>query len=201
MKRKLDVMLIATFITTLFYSASYPFINKVIISNVSETFIALSQIINCISVVFFAFIWNKFSHKLFKFYPAFCIFETLLSIMSTLVAVTTGNILAYYIMDTLIFAIVTRNICCGGIKLRSLRYNTEIAREHFDNNNLSSNAIATIIGSAIAMILKLDFIPMLWIATVGNAVDNIFYIFIYRNCKKELNSEKEQDNDRCNQYI
>jgi hypothetical protein len=184
MKRKLDGMLLATFITTLFYSASYPFINKVIISNVSETFIALSQIINCISVVFFGFIWNKFSHKLFKFYPAFCIFETLLSIMSTLVAVTTGNILAYYIMDTLIFAIVTRNICCGGVKLRTLRYNTEAARECFDNNNNSANAIATIIGSAIAIVLKLDFITMLWIATIGNAIDNIFYIVIYIKTKK-----------------
>ena len=186
MKRKLDGMLFATFITTLFYSASYPFINKVIISNVSEAVIALSQIINCISIVFFGFIWNKFSHKLFKFYPVFCVLEMLLSISSTILVITTGNIFAYYIMDTLIFAIVTRNICCGGVKLRALRYNTETAREHFDNNNLSANAIATIVGSIVAMILKLDFISMLWVATVGNAVDNIFYIFIYRNCTKEV---------------
>lgn len=186
MKRKLDGMLLATFITTLFYSASYPFIHKVIISNVSETVIALNQIINCISIVFFGSVWNKFSHKLFKFYPVFCVFETLLSVISTLVAVTTDNILAYYIMDTLIFAIVTRNICCGGVKLRALRYNTEIARECFDNNDNSASAIATIIGSLIAVVLKLDFISMLWVATVGNAVDNIFYIFIYRNCKKEM---------------
>jgi hypothetical protein len=186
MKRKLDGMLLATFISTLFYSASYPFIHKVIISNISEDIIALSQIINCISIVFFGFVWNKLSRKLFKFYPMFCILETFLSVSSTVVAVTTDNILAYYIMDTLIFAIVTRNIICGGNKLRALRYNTETAREHFDNNNLSANATATIVGSIVAMILKLDFISMLWVATVGNAVDNIFYIFIYRSCKKEM---------------
>jgi len=185
MKRKLDGMLLATFITTLFYSASYPFIHKVIISNVSETVIALSQIINCISIVFFGSVWNKLSHKLFKFYPTFCILETLLSVSSTVVAVTTDNILAYYIMDTLIFAIVTRNICCGGVKLRALRYSTETAREHFDNSDNSASAVATIIGSVLAMILKLDFISMLWVATVGNAVDNIFYIYIYKNQMKK----------------
>lgn len=185
MKRKLDGMLLATFITTLFYSASYPYIHKVIISNVSETVIALSQIINCVSIVFFGLMWNRYSQKLFKFYSAFCIFETLLSITSTVIAVITGNIFAYYVIDTLIFAIVTRNICCGGVKLRALRYSTETAREHFDNSDNSASAVATIIGSVLAMILKLDFIPMLWIATVGNAVDNIFYIAIY-------NKEREQ---------
>lgn len=185
MKRKLDGMLLATFITTLFYSASYPYIHKVIISNVSETVIALSQIINCISIVFFGSIWNKYSQKLFKFYPTFCILETLLSISSTVIAVITGNILAYYVIDTLIFAIVTRNICCGGVKLRALRYNTEMAREHFDNSNNSASAVATIIGSVIAMILELDFIPMLWVATVGNAADNIFYIAIYKKTKEQ----------------
>ena len=185
MKRKLDGMLLATFITTLFYSASYPYIHKVIISNVSETVIALSQIINCVSIVFFGLIWNRYSQKLFKFYSVFCVLETLLSISSTVYAVMTGNILAYYVVDTLIFAIVTRNICCGGVKLRALRYNTETAREHFDNSDNSASAIATIIGSLIAVVLKLDFIKMLWIATVGNAVDNIFYIAIYRKQMKE----------------
>lgn len=194
MKRKLDVMLLATFITTLFYSASYPFIHKVIISDVSENVIALSQIINCVSIVFFGAVWNRYSQKLFELYPTFCILETLLSISSTVIAVTTGNILAYYVIDTLIFAIVTRNICCGGVKLRAMRYNTETDREHFDNSNNSANATATIIGSFFAMVLKLDFTPMLWIATVGNAVDNIFYIVLYRQAiAHELSCKQRRD--------
>ena len=93
--------------------------------------------------------------------------------------------MSYYIIDTLIFSIVTRNICCGGVKLRAIRYNSEIEREHFDNNNNSVSAIATILGSVIAMILDLDFVTMLWIATFGNAIDNIFYIFIFKNTYKK----------------
>jgi hypothetical protein len=115
----------------------------------------------------------------------FCILETALGICSTIWAVTTHNIMAYYLIDTLIFAIVTRNICCGGVKLRAIRYNTEENREHFDNNNNSASAIATIIGSVIAMILDLDFSVMLWLATLGNAIDNIFYIFIFKNTQSK----------------
>ena len=183
MKKKIDSMLLATFLTTVFYSSTYPYIHKEIMANVSDSVIALNQIINCLSVVILGSLWNKKSDKLFKYYPTFCICETILSIGSTIWAVVTHNIMAYYIIDTLIFSIVTRNICCGGVKLKAIRYNTEVEREHFDNNNNSASAIATIIGSVIAMMLDLDFSIMLWLATLGNAIDNIFYIFIYYEYK------------------
>lgn len=183
MRYKIDGMLLATLITTLFYSATHPYVHKEIVSNVSESIIALNQIINCVSIIGLGTLWNKKSDKLFQFYPIFCIIETILGVFSTIWATITHDILAYYIIDTLIFAIVTRNICCGGVKLRAIRYKTESAREHFDNNNNSANAIATIIGSILAIILELDFVTMLWLATVGNAVDNVFYIVIYKKTK------------------
>lgn len=189
-KRKLDGMLVATFLTTIFYSTTYPFIHKLIMESVSDNIVALNQIINCLSIVVLGSLWNKKSEKLFKCYPAFCVGETILGVCSTIWATTTGNIMAYYMIDTLIFAIVTRNICCGGVKLRAIRYNTEEDREHFDNNNNSSSAIATIIGSVIAMMLNLDFATMLWLATLGNAIDNIFYIFIYKSTQSKREVSK-----------
>lgn len=189
-KRKIDGMLLATFLTTIFYSSTYPYIHKEVMANVSDSLIALSQIINCLSVVILGSLWNKKSDKLFKYYPVFCVGETVLSICSTIWAITTHNIIAYYMIDTLIFAIVTRNICCGGVKLRAIRYNTEEDREHFDNNNNSASAIATILGSIIAMILDLDFTIMLWLATLGNAIDNVFYIFVYKSTQSKREVSK-----------
>ena len=190
--KRLDGMLIATFLTTIFYSATYPYIHKEIMANVSDSVISLSQIINCLSIVILGSLWNKKSDKLFKYYPIFCIGETILSMCSTIWAVSTHNIMAYYIIDTLIFSIVTRNICCGGVKLRAIRYNSETEREHFDNNNNSASAIATIIGSIIAIILDLNFSFMLWLATLGNAIDNIFYIFIYKNTQKKTSTSLKE---------
>ena len=189
--KKFDAMLAATFISTIFYSCTYPFIHKEIVSTVSETVIALNQIINCISIVLFGGLWNVFSDKLFRFYPAFCVGETVLGVASTIWAAATQNLVAYYILDTLIFSVVTRNIICGGTKLRAMRYKTETAREKFDNDNNSANAIATIIGSILAVVLKLDFISMLWIATLGGAVDNLFYIAIYKKQIKEKKGRKQ----------
>ena len=157
----------------------------------TDNFIALNQIINCISVVIFGWLWNKKSEKLFNFYPVFCVLETTLGIMTTAYAIITHNIIAYYLLDTFVFAIVTRNICCGGVKLRAIRYNSEEKREHFDNNNNSASSIATIIGSIIAMFLNLDFAIMLCIATFGNAIDNIFYIFIFLKTKNIRRSQNE----------
>lgn len=195
--RKMDGMLVATFLTMLFYAATYPYIHKQIMMVASDGLIAVNQIINCCSIVFFGTVWNKWSGRLFKYYPLICVAETLLGICSTAFAIYTENIAAYYIIDTLIFAVVTRNICCGGVKLRAIRYKTEDAREHFDNNNNSASAIATIIGSLISMALGLSFEVMLCIATFGNAIDNIFYIFIYRNTvrkEKRYGSFKSKGN-------
>lgn len=182
--RKCDGMLVATFVTTLFYAATYPYIHKEIMMIASDALIAVNQIINCLSIVVFGSLWNKHSDKLFRFYPFFCVFETALGIGSTIFAICSHDVAAYYIVDTLIFAVVTRNICCGGVKLRAIRYTTEAARERFDNNNNSAAAVATILGSLLAMLLHLDFNVMLCIATVGNAVDNGFYIVIYKHQKR-----------------
>lgn len=176
---RVDAMLVATFLTTIFYSATYPYIHRAIMQVASSPIIALNQIINCISIVFFGWIWNHRSDSLFHLYPAYCIMETALGVCSTLYAIMTGNIIAYYIIDTVLFAVITRNIICGGIKLKAIRYATEEMREQFDNNNNSAAAVATIIGSLIAISLNLEFPIMLCIATFGNAIDNIFYICIY----------------------
>lgn len=184
-----DGMLMATFLTTIFYSSTYPYIHKEVMMVASDSLIALNQIINCISIIICGWIWNNKSEKLFGFYPGYCVLETILGIITTIYAMITGNIIAYYLLDTIVFAVVTRNICCGGVKLRAIRYNTEEKREHFDNNNNSVSSLATILGSIIAMFLNLDFKIMLCLATFGNMIDNLFYIFIFYHTNKLKNNQ------------
>ena len=186
---KFDGMLAATFLTTIFYSATYPYIHREIMRAASSSVIALVQIMNGLSVVLFGWLWNRKSDTLFRFYPIYCVMETLLGVCTTAYAITTGNIVPYYLIDCAFFALITRNIICGGVKLRAIRYATEAAREHFDNNNNSAAAVATIIGSLIAMRLDLNFPAMLCVATFGNAIDNAFYIGIYLSSRKKWNRD------------
>lgn len=185
MKQKPDAMLMATFFATCFYSATYPYIHKEIMQNMTENAVACNQIANCISIILFSSLWNKYSDKLFRCYPVFCILECMIGIFtSAWLTMHPDHILIYYVLDTLLCCLITRNIICGGVKLQSIRYPTEQQREHFDNSNNSAYALATIIGSMIAVFLNLDFISMIWIATIGNMIDNIFYIRIFLNSQK-----------------
>ena len=118
MKIKLDSMLLGALFATIFYSASYPCIHKVIMENVSNKLIALSQITNCLSIVFFGFVWNR-QKILFRYFSVFCFCEIILTFSLTIYVITTNDIRAYYIADTLIFAIVSRNIICGSNKLKA----------------------------------------------------------------------------------
>ena len=102
MKIKLDGMLLGALFATIFYSASYPCIHKVIMENVSDKLIALSQITNCLSIVFFGFIWNR-QKILFRYFPIFCFCEIISTFSLTIYVINTNDIRAYYIADTLIF--------------------------------------------------------------------------------------------------
>ena len=176
--KKVDNILAVNFITNIFYTATYPYIYKVLYTNVSERLIALTTIISCLSIIIFSTVWNKYGDKLYRFFPLFCIGEFVMSILLTLYLLNTYSYSSYYLYDTFSMAIITRQILCGMNRLKRLRY-TDKDREIFDNRNSAWCSAGTIIGSLIAMILNLDFVVMLWIATFGNAVDNLSYIRIY----------------------
>lgn len=156
----------------------------------TEPLVALLQIIDCFSILIFSYIWNKKTDKMFKYYREYCVIETIVTILATTYCLLSGNIVSYYILNGVIFSLITRQIICGGIKLRAQRYNTEDKRTNYDNKNNMASSAATIIGSLLAIVLKLDFSIMLIISTIGNVIDNIFYIIIYTKQIKQNKEEK-----------
>lgn len=184
-KFKIDAMIMATLLSTLFYSATYPRIHQIVVSNVSSELISISQIVNCLGIIFSCQMWNKKSDRLYNKYVIFCVLEPIAIVASTTIAIVTENITAYYIIDMLSYAVITNNVIRGAVKLKTLRYKDPKHREVFDNNSATVSSVATIIGSVISIILDLNFEVMLIIATIGNMVDNIFYIVIYLNGKKK----------------
>ena len=139
----------------------------------------------CFNYLCKTFYFVRILYYILLYYRQYCVLETLATIFCTILCINTNNIIVYYILDTLFFCLITRNIICGIIKLTANRYKDEKERVIFDNNNNIAASVATIIGSLIAMILKLDFNIMLIIATIGNAIDNIFYIVIYTKQKRK----------------
>lgn len=177
--KKLDMAIVCTFITMMLNSATYPAIHREMMAVVSDNLIAVSQIADCVSVIIFGWVWNRWGAKLYKFYPTFCILEAFTTVVTTTYVVTTHHIVSYYIIDMVFFSFISRQTICGDIKLKAIRYPTEETRTAFENNNNSIYAVAVIVGSTVAMKLELDFNIMIIIATIGNIVGDMIYIYIY----------------------
>ena len=178
-KWKLDGMLVAACLTTIFYSATYPRIYQEVMRNLSADWIALQRIIICGSTVLFTSIWLRQSKRLFPLFPWLCVLEAVCTIGVAVWVTTGGSVASYYFLDTMVFALITRNLSCAGARLRALRYTTQSSREGFDNKQDAVMAVATITGSVLAIILDFDFTSLIWLATVGNIVDNVIYIGVY----------------------
>ena len=58
-------------------------------------------------------------------------------------------------------------------------------REKYDNNANTISSLATLIGSAVAIVLKPDINVLFVFALVGNVTDNFFYLYIYDKIIKE----------------
>lgn len=172
----MDKLLIANFLSNLFYSMAYPTVHFKLISEVGQKMISVNEIAICIAGIFIPIMWNKKSEKLYKTYGFLCNLETVLYIIICIMFLTSFiTTKAYYILDTAFFCLVTKNIISGGNKLRAKRYNTEKDREQYDNNSqLVSNA-SSLIGFIISLVININVNIGFMLLTIGICVDNIFY--------------------------
>lgn len=180
-----DKMVQATFWFNLLYSASFPSVHIWLMREVTEKMLSFNSMFVCVATIVFNIVWNKYSDKLYKFFPALCIVETgiytILHIMAILGIVSSS---VYYVIDTMVIALVTRNMICGGNKLRSIAY-TNNRREKYDNTIMIANSIATLLGGFVALISYMQIHVALIVLQVALVVDNIFYILAYYDMKRK----------------
>ncbi|MDE7422312.1 MAG: hypothetical protein K2N51_01225 [Lachnospiraceae bacterium] len=125
-------------------------------------------------------LWNKYSDKLYKTFPKFMFTESLLYLILHLCVIAgLANAVTYYIVDTVLFCLITKNMICGGNKLRSLVYKDE-EREKYDNIVPIASAISTLIGAGIAFLIGIPIKIAFVLSWMGITVDNIFYYIAYK---------------------
>lgn len=181
------LMLLANFLSTLFYSTSYPYIYAETLKVVSRPYISFENIMGCISVAIFGIIWNKYGDKLFKFYDKIVAAEIVADFILFAHVIKTGDLKFYFLFNIFIYAFITRNMACGGVKMRALVHPDSKLRERYDNNNNTANSLATLIGAITALCYQFDIKLLFIFAFIGNIIDNIFYLYIYRRVKNNVN--------------
>ena len=173
-------MLFSNFISTLFYSASYPYIYAEIMKVINRKYISFEQIISCIGIVVFGSLWNRYGDKLFQHYTKFILLEIAADAFLFTDVLIRHDLKFYFLLNVIIYAIITKNLSCGGIKMRAKVNPTEELRERYDNNSNSIFAVATIAGTIIAAALGASLDVLFVLALIGNTVDNFFYLYIYK---------------------
>ena len=185
MKRLSNLMLLSNLICTLFYATSYPYIYAETVKIVPHYFISLEQIMLCLGTIFFCRLWNKYSDKLFKYYKTFLLLEILADLILFADVLLRNNLSFYFLLNVIIASTITKNLSCGGVKMRAMVNPSEREREQFDNNSNIVNAIATLVGASVAMIFNIDLRRLFILAFIGNASDNFFYLYIYKVVNKD----------------
>jgi hypothetical protein len=60
---------------------------------------------------------------------------------------------------------------------------TEKEREQYDYNSNIVCSLATLIGAGVAIAFVFDLRLLFVLAFVGNVIDNVFYLYIYKKIK------------------
>lgn len=182
-QRLSNLMLMSIFICNLFYSASYPYIYATTIKAVSKGYISFEQIATCIGMIIFNTLWNKKGDKIFRYYDKIIVIEIIADTILFAHVLTTGNLKFYFVFNIIIYAVITRCMCCGGVKMRALIHPDDKTREKYDNNSSTINAISTLLGVTISTVFNFDINTLFVFALIGNMFDNILFYYIFKKIK------------------
>lgn len=191
MKKLSNLMLLSSFLSTVFYSMSYPYIYAETVKAVTRPYLTFEQVISCLGVVLFSVLWNKYGELLFSHYRKIVILEIIADTILFADVLIREDLKFFFVFNILIYSVITRNMCCGGIKMRARVNGSEKARERYDNNLNTLESIATIIGAVLSIILSPSLRHLFILALIGGVIDNFFYLYIYG----KLNSTKEENYD------
>lgn len=187
------LMLVAAFFSDLFYAMSYPYIYAETIKVVPKPYITLEQLLACIGTIIFCKLWNKYSDRLFKYYRLILVVEIIADAFLFADVIIRNDLKFYFLLNVIIYSIITRNLSCGGVKMRAMVNPTEKLRERYDNNNNIIASVSTILGASLALLIHCNITTLFIFAVIGNTVDNFFYLYIYNRLQR-LGDEIQNEN-------
>ena len=177
-------MLLSNLICTLFYSMSYPYIYAETIKVVPHLYIGLEQILACLGTIIFCKLWNTYSDKLFEHYRLFLIVEIIADLILFTDVLIRNDLKFYFLLNIIIYSVITKNLCCGGTKIKAKVNPSEKEREKYDNNISIIDSIATLSGTVMALIFDFQIELLFIFAFIGNITDNLFSLYIYKKIKE-----------------
>lgn len=179
-----NLMLLSNFLSCFFYSASYPYVYAETVKVVTRNYLSFEQIASCLGIAIFSTLWNRYGNRFFKHYRLILILEIIADAFLFAHVLITSNLKFYFVLNVLIYAVITKNLVCGGVKMRAKVNPTEQERERYDNNSSTASAVASLLGAGMAIIWQPSLTILFVLALIGNVIDNFFYLYIYECIRK-----------------
>jgi hypothetical protein len=147
--------------------------------------IAINSMIICIFTIVIGHLWNKYKDILFNYYLIFLIAEAILYVIAVIIATIYNNLIGFYILDTLIFSAISKNILIGGNTLKAIKYSNKESRNRYDNDIQIYSSIATLLGSSICIIINIPLVISFIFMFLGITLDNIYFGIEYLKIKNK----------------
>lgn len=182
---KIDKLLLSGLLSSLFYSMSSPTIHMITVQAITDSrFVSLKNLISCVLIVITANLCIKKEQYLYQHYQKILIAESILYGMLVMAMFFCElNVLAFYIIDTILYATITRCVICTSATLKAKRYDKN-TRSVYDNTVDIYCNVACAIGYTIASIIEISLNTSLILMFLGISVDNILYMSAYKETQK-----------------
>lgn len=167
----------------------YPYIYAEMMKVVNHFYISGEQIVTCLGVIVLGLLWNRKGDLLYRHYLWIVTAEIIADGFLFAHVLITGDLKFYFVLDVLIYALITRNMANGGIRLSAKVHPDEKSRERYDNNCNIVNSVATLLGAGIALISNMSLTMLFISALIGNVFDNFCYYYIYIKINKIIKEE------------
>ena len=129
-------------------------------------------------------LWNKFGDRFFNYYRLILLAEIIADAFLFAHVLITGDLKFYFVLNVIIYSVITKNLSCGGVKMRAKVNPTDKERERYDNNQNTCNAIASLLGATLAILTQPSLHTLFILALIAGIIDNFFYFFIYECIRK-----------------
>lgn len=185
-KKLYKILLTMNFLCSLLCTASVPYINKRVLSQLPDYWLSIETILVCLLGIVYSTV-NKNSKFFYKNIVLINIVESLITLSTLALTLISNNVVLWYIMGVLCFTLFTKNVVSLFNVFNNKLVNTTERRIAYDMDKDIVSSVATVIGGILGIFTSkycsLEFLMIL--GTVGYLVDNIGYGILIKIYYKE----------------
>ena len=188
------VLLVMNFVCSLLCTASVPYINKRVLSQVPDYWLSVETIVVCLLGIVYSMV-NKKSKFFYKNIVLLNLVESLITLSTLIITLSVNNVIVWYVMGVLCFTLFTKNVISLFKVFNNKLVNTTERRTAYDMDKDIVCSVATVIGGILGIFTSkyCSLEVLMIIGTVAYLMDNIGYGILIKIYYKEKEAWRKKN--------